>query len=129
MIASPQQRSSNVAACRRNMCSPSVVADDWIVKGCHIEVNGVELAVRPDHRGTVVFRPVFSSVPSQVVDRAIGDARRDCLTDPNVRRQWIAHIERAMVHLFSQTGVLQPLARGRLAELRFLRSALNKMDA
>jgi hypothetical protein len=36
------------------VCLPSAVADDWVKKGCHIHVHGVELTVAPDHQGGVV---------------------------------------------------------------------------
>ena len=29
----------------------SAVTDDWVAKGCHIHIDWVELAVRPDHDG------------------------------------------------------------------------------
>jgi hypothetical protein len=41
------------------MCVPSVVADDWITKGCHIRVDRIELALRPNHLGGVVFSSVW----------------------------------------------------------------------
>lgn len=109
------------------MCAPSVVADDWISKGCHITVNGIELAVRPDHLGGVMFGSVFSALPPLAVDEAIRVAFRDCLPDPNVRRAWIKRIDGAMVHLYSHSGVLREIALGRLAELKFLRVALARI--
>jgi hypothetical protein len=110
------------------MCAPSVVADDWIIKGCHIHVNGIELCVRPDHRGEVIFVSFFGSVPQNSVNEAIRIASNDCLPDQRVRRQWISSIERAMVHLFSQSGELRGVALGRLAELHSLRTALRRME-
>ena len=109
------------------MCVPSVVADDWITKGFHITVNEVELGVRPDHRGTVVFVSIFSSVPKGRVDEAVRIARRECLADAAIRRQWLRRIDGAMVHLYSQIGSLRESARGRLAELNFLRIALTRI--
>jgi hypothetical protein len=109
------------------MCAPSVVADDWISKGCHIKVNGIELAVRPDHLGGVVFGSVFSALPQLAVEEAIRMALRDCLTDARVRHAWIKRIDGAMVHLYSHSGVLREIALGRLAELHFLRIALARI--
>jgi hypothetical protein len=111
------------------MCTPSVVADDWITKGCHIQVNGVELAVRPNHLGGIVFEPVFSSVPLRMVEEAKRIALGECLPDPYVRRLWLKRIEGAMVHLISHSGVLREIALGRLAELNFLKIALRRMEA
>lgn len=110
------------------MCAPSVIADDWITKGCHIKVNGIELAVRPDHLGRVAFRSVFSAPPPAAVNDAIRIALRDCLPNPDVRRAWIRSIEGAMVHLISQSGVLRELALGRMAELSFLKIALARIE-
>ncbi len=109
------------------MCAPSVVADDWIQKGCHIRVNGVELCVRPDHQSRVIFKSFFS-VPQDVADAAIRTAIDDCLPDQLVRSQWISSIDRAMVHLYSYSGQLRAVALGRMAELHFLRTALKRME-
>jgi hypothetical protein len=32
------------------MCHPSVISDDWVTKGFHLHVEGIELAVRPGNR-------------------------------------------------------------------------------
>src|SRR5215469_15659923 len=53
------------------MCFPSVVADDWIVKGCHIHADGIEPAVRSDHIGGVMFFGVFSAPDEVAVQAAI----------------------------------------------------------
>lgn len=111
------------------MCVPSVVADDWISKGCHIHVDGIELAVRPDHLGGVVFRSVFSSPNDATVQTAIRRAREECLSDDDVRKRWIQSIQRAKVHLMSHSGVLRRLAVGRVAELNFLEIALRRYGA
>jgi len=108
------------------MCRPSIVADDWVVKGCHIHVDGAELAVRPDHTGGIVFRPVFSNTPKAAVDAAIRTAKRDCITDPAHRARWRRDIERAMRFLRTYTGELASLANGRLFEFRFLIVALDR---
>lgn len=111
------------------MCEPSAVAPDWIVKGCHIHVNGIELAVRPDHQGGVVFRSVFSSDTENAVNAAIRFAKEQCLPDPDVRSRWMRQIQRAMVFMVSERGALRRLATGRLAEIHFLRIALEKLEA
>jgi hypothetical protein len=111
------------------MCVPSVVADDWITKGCHIHVDGIELALRPNHRGDVVFSSVFSSPAVAAVEAAIRRATEECLPDHNVREQWIDSIQRARVHLVSHRGVLRRLALGRGAELHFLEIALQRYGA
>ena len=107
------------------MCRPSKVAVDWIVKGCHIHVNGVELAVRPDHRGGIVFKKVFRSVPPAVEAAALR-AAVECLADDGHRLRWIRDIERAMVFLRSESGQFAELARGRAGELKFLLVALRR---
>jgi hypothetical protein len=111
------------------MCVPSVVADDWITKGCHIHVDGIELAMRPNHLGGVVFASVFSSPSEAAVDAAIYRARNECLPNDDERRQWIQNIQRAKGHLISQRGVLRTLALGRVAELHFLEIALRRYGA
>jgi hypothetical protein len=111
------------------MCVPSVVADDWIVKGCHIHVDGIELAVRPDHRGGVVFRSVFSKPGDAAIDAAKHRAEEECLPNDDERKGWIDSIQRAKVHLMSRRGELRELAVGRVAELHFLEIALRRYGA
>jgi len=111
------------------MCLPSVVADDWITKGCHIHVDGIELALHPDHLGGVVFASVFSSLPEAVVEAAKRRARDECLPNDDERKHWIDSIQRAKVHLMSHRGDLRELAVGRVAELHFLEIALRRHGA
>ncbi len=106
------------------MCQASTVAPDWVTKGCHIHVNGVELAVHPDHKGGVVFKRVFSSSKTKAISAAMKAAIRRCLTNAAVRKQWVKHIDDAMLAMVSETGGLRELALGRLAEMHFLRIAL-----
>jgi hypothetical protein len=108
------------------MCVPSVVADDWITKGCHIHVDGIELALHPDHLGRVVFSSVFSSSAVAAVKVAIHRATEECLQDHDVRERWIKSIQRGKVHLISHRGGLREIALGRLAELHFLEIALRR---
>lgn len=89
------------------MCVPSVVADDWISKGCHIKVDGIELALRPDHLGVVVFSTVFSSPPGGVAEAAIRRAGEECLPDNDERKRWIESIQRAKAHLMSHRRALR----------------------
>jgi hypothetical protein len=42
----------------------ATIAPDYVEKGLHIHVHGVELKVLPGEGGTVVFKPVFSSQAS-----------------------------------------------------------------
>jgi hypothetical protein len=108
------------------MCVPSVVADDWITKGCHIHVDGIELALRPDHQGDVVFSSVFSYPAEAAVEAAKRRAREECLANRDQRKRWLESVQRAMVHLVSHRGALRELAIGRLAELHFLEIALTR---
>ena len=111
------------------MCVPSVVADDWISKGCHIHVDGIELALHPDHLGGVVFSSVFSSPGDAAIEAAKRRAREECLPDNDERNRWIQSIQRAKVHLISHRGRLRELALGRVAELHFLEIALRRYGA
>jgi len=108
------------------MCIASVVADDWITKGCHILVDGIELALRPDHLGGFVFSSVFSYPAEAVVEAAKRRAREECLANRDQRERWLESIQRAKVHLVSHRGALRELAVGRVAELHFLEIALTR---
>ncbi len=110
------------------MCQPSVIADDWVVKGFHIHVGAIELVVRPDHTGRVVFRGFFSGDDPDDVDRAIRIAGRDCLPDPQVRDRWLRDARRAMSFLRTYRGELEARANGRLLEFRFLIRALERYE-
>ncbi len=107
------------------LCRPSVISDDWVVKGFHLHVEQVELAVRPGHRpGLIVFKSCFASASPQDVDAAERIVRQQCLAHPNVRIQWCNAIERAIGFLEGYDGELAELANGRKAELSFLKKAL-----
>jgi hypothetical protein len=108
------------------MCRPSVVTEDWVKKGCHIHVGAVELVVRPDHLGGVVFRPWFSKTPPEQAAVAIKIAREQCLADEDMRRRWIRDIEHAALYMLGYEGSLESLANGRLLEFKFLVLALER---
>ena len=107
------------------MCRPSVISQDWIVKGFHLHVGPVEVAVRPGHRpGLIVLESCFSAAASRDVDAAIRAVRAQCLDEPAVRVAWQRTIDRAVQYLGGQRGDLADLANGRKAELVFLWHAL-----
>lgn len=108
------------------MCAPSIVTDDWITKGCHIHVGDIELTIRPDHRGSVAFFPVFSATDSNLVKEAIKTARVMCLPDQHVRKRWIQRVTMAIAFMSGNQSALASLASGRMAELHFLRVALER---
>lgn len=111
------------------MCQPSKVSDDWVVKGCHIHIGGVELTVAPDHRGTVVFRPFFSMTPVALADKAIKTANEDCLSDPAIRDRWIRTIRGATRYMLGYEGKYKSLANGRMLKFKFLILALQRYKA
>src|SRR5947208_1549145 len=103
------------------MYRPSVISDDWVIKGFHLHVGRVELAIRPGHqRGMVVCKPVFSSPTAQEVAAATKVVRDHCLADPAVRARWCETIDRAIEYLNGCRGELEALANGRKKELTFL---------
>src|SRR5258708_4908566 len=108
------------------MCRPSTVTDDWVVKGCHIHVDGVELAVRPAHSPTYldgfVFKKVFRSTSDDAFDAAAQKAREECLPDPIIRARWRRALERGMAFVRSFSGESASLANGRQFEfIRLIR--------
>ena len=109
------------------MCRISPVSDDWVVKGCHVHAAGVELAIRPDHLGGVVFRPVFSSAREEPIQIAAALLKQR-LDDALWRNKLKETIERAMCHLMGVGGQHYDLARGRLFELRKLVLALERWE-
>ncbi len=111
-----------------NACLPkiSVIAPDWVTKGAHIHFDDIELAVRPDGRGGVIFQKVFSSTPDRDFDEAVKLAK-EALNDPKWRLKFITQVEAGRTYMGTITGALETLAKGRVAELSFLISALKKI--
>jgi hypothetical protein len=112
---------------RKVMCRISPVGDDWVKKGCHVHVGAVELVLRPDHLGGIVFRSPFSSTLQWEIDAA---ARlvTSMLDNPIWRSKLKETIEKAMIHLMGVQGSAYVLARGRLFELRKLIRALERWE-
>jgi hypothetical protein len=105
----------------------SPISEDWVVKGCHIHINQVELAVRPDQFNKVVFRKVFSSTTDADYDVASLVAL-GLLADSAFRHKLRDSIERAMAHMMGITGFNMRQARGRLGEFKFLLLALDRLE-
>ncbi len=99
----------------------SPIADDWVTKGAHIKVDGVELKLVPSHNGEVIFKPVFSSDPPNKVQAAIQKAQA-ALADPAFRERLTKTVGRAVGYLGKGTE----MARSKSAEVRFLLKALQK---
>ncbi len=106
----------------------SPISDDWVDKGCHIHIDGIELAVRPDQFGQVVFRKVFSSTTDADFDVASRIAVA-LLMDPGFRLKLRDSVDRAMPHLLGVSGYKMAKARGRLLEFKFLLLALDRPEA
>ncbi len=109
------------------MCRISVVGDDWVVKGCHVHVAGVELALRPDHLGDIVLRPVFASTDAGELGVAMRLVEAK-FSDVHWRNKLKDTIQRAMRHLLGVQGPNHDLARGRLFELRMLVISLERWE-
>jgi hypothetical protein len=112
-----------------SMCQPSKVTDDWVTKGCHIHVDGVELNIYTNHLGGIDFRAVFSATPDNRVKQAIKKAREVCLPDPATRRSWLHKLNSARVYMLSYEGTLSDLARGRMLDFKFIRIAIERWGA
>src|SRR5438874_1434716 len=102
------------------MCRASTVTDDWVVKGCHIHVDGVELAIRPTHSldfmDGFVFKKVFRSTADGVFLAAARKARSECLTNGYVRARWRRALQNAIEYVRGFAGELAALANGRQYE-------------
>ena len=106
----------------------SAISLDWVEKGFHLHIGGVELTLRPDHLGGILIVPTFSTTPSRKAVLAIAQARL-LLDDPRFRRKAIRDAERAVDYLTkSVSGGLREQAIGRAAEISFLKSALERLE-
>jgi hypothetical protein len=110
------------------MCQASTVADDWVKKGCHIHIGQIELAVYPDHRGGVGFKPFFAVKKGnkELVANALKTAREQCVEDPQIRKRWIRSLKQAILCMLSFDGEPSSLANGRMLEFKFLIIALER---
>lgn len=110
------------------MCQPSKVSDDWVVKGCHIHIEEVELIIYTNHLGGIDFRPFFSGARTKRVEQAIKRAREICLPDSRVRKQWIQKLKMASIFMLGYQGELSDLARGRMLDFKFIRIAIERWE-
>jgi hypothetical protein len=108
------------------MCRISKIGNDWVVKGFHLHVHEVELAMRPDHNGGVIFKKCFGATPDRDAQPAIGRAM-ELLEDVAWRRRFVRELERARRFVETSGGRLSDLANGRAAEFTFLLVALRRM--
>lgn len=111
------------------MCEPSKVTDDWVTKGCHIHVDGIELNIFTNHTGGIGFRSVFSSSRPEQVASAIKVAYRDCLSDPFTRNRWIQRLDMARVFMLDYPGQMRDLANGRMFDFKMIRVAIERWGA
>jgi hypothetical protein len=108
------------------MCRISKLSEDWIVKGFHIHVYDIELVMRPDYQGGIVFKKLFRSVSDEMARPAIERAR-ELLQDVHWRRLFHREAMRGREYVRRTSTRLEELATGRAAELTFILAALRKM--
>lgn len=111
------------------MCETSKLSDDWVVKGCHIHVNGVELAMFSDHLGGLGFKPVFASSAPDRVKAALRAVRTVCLPDLVVRTRWITRLSMARAFMLDYQGNLASQANGRMFEFKMIQIAIQRWKA
>ena len=108
------------------MCRISKISEDWIVKGFHLHVYNIEVVMRQDHLGGIVFKKWFRSVSNEAARPAI-DRARELLQDVYWRRLFHREASRAREYVGRTSTRLEDLAIGRAAEFTFLMAALRKM--
>jgi hypothetical protein len=115
------------------VCEPSVVTEDWITKGVHIHVMGVELNIFTTHRESEFdFRAVFSRDRAKrrkgvnVLDAALRHVREKCLPNPKVRKRWISRLEMARQYMIDYRGEHDSLANGKMYDFKLIRIALER---
>jgi hypothetical protein len=108
------------------MCRISKLSDDWVVKGFHLHVYAIELAMHPDHLGGIVFSSLFSGISQGEAGVAIKRAR-ELLHEPEWRNRFYREARRARDFVRRHSGRMAPLAHGRAAEFHFLMVALRRL--
>ena len=105
------------------MCRASTVTEDWVTKGCHIHVDGIELGVCPTHSldyfDCVLFETIFRTTPDAAFHAAAKKARETCLADPMIRDRWRRALRRGMQYVRTFTG--EPAEKGNGRQYEFLR--------
>jgi RHS repeat-associated protein len=92
-------------------------APDWVTKGVHITVEGVELMVRPDHKGGIVFKPI-GLVAKKEVEEAIKYAHK-LLRDKEF-------IKKLLEISLKGRDYLKPINPAKSGEVHFIIKALEK---
>jgi hypothetical protein len=111
------------------VCESSKISDDWVIKGCHIHVDGIELRIFTNHAGGFGFAPVFSSTNERAVQRALKTAYEICLPDRDTRERWITRLDMATAYVLGYPGELASLANGRMFDFKMLKIALERWGA
>jgi hypothetical protein len=112
---------------RSFVCKPSVVTEDWITKGMHIHVKGVELNIFTTHKKSGFgFRAVFSTTNPKRLQAALKHVRKKCLPDRNVRRRWISRLNMATIYMRNYQGVYARMANGRMYDFKLIRIAIER---
>jgi hypothetical protein len=107
-------------------CKISPFHDDWVSKGCHVKVGRIEVKLRPNHRGAIVFRRVFAATTETEVAFA-AQVILGSLTDPAWRRRLLQTLEGALKNLRCFEGELKDKARSRSGEIQRLVVILKRM--
>lgn len=115
------------------VCKPSVVTEDWVTKGVHIHVMGVELNIFTTHRKSgFSFRPVFSrdekrkKKGKKVLTAALKHIREKCLPSRRIRKWWITRLEMARQYMIDYRGEHASLANGKMYDFKLIRIALER---
>jgi hypothetical protein len=107
------------------------VSDDWVVKGCHIHVDGVELRIFTNHLGSFDIGGFFGQKRKTQYElrrenAAIKKAWKECVPDPAMRKRWIQRLEMARVHVINYQGKLSRKAQGRMFDFKLVRIAIER---
>jgi hypothetical protein len=115
------------------VCKPSVVTEDWVTKGVHIHVMGVELNIFTTHEPSGFdFRVVFSRDKKKkrkgkkVLTAALMHIRKKCLRSKQVRKRWITRLEMARQYMIDYRGKHAGLANGKMYDFKLIRIALER---
>ena len=104
----------------RDIIKSQKIAPDLLIKGVHFNIGKIELKALPDHKGGIIFKPVFSSYNQKEVEKAISIAN-DSLKSESFRDFLIKHSE-AGFNMSSQKG--DPKSR----EFKNLKKALEGIN-
>lgn len=106
----------------------SKISPDWASKGAHVKIHGIEIALKPDHKGGIALKSVFSKDSNTRKFSHAVKKLENSLKKTKNRKIIHKEVVKAIDYLKGMDRKTREgkLAEKKMAELHFLRVALEK---